>query len=300
VDDSPQEATKTCFVVCPIGPTGGPIRLRSDQILRHVIRPAAEPFGYEVRRSDEIDKPGVITNEVINRVLDSDLVIADLTGLNPNVMYELGVRHATRKHTIHISERDNVLPFDIAQQRVIFVDHHDLDSASECRDAITRQIKTLTDDPDAFDNPVTTAVAISDLHNSDNPLEQIMATVLDSMSEVRNELSLLRRQPSRAKTESSVFSPLRYRVATDLDPPSDKGEVFRRLVTAIARGIADDAYTSHQASELLEMLNVTQNDPTLALYPSTVDLALLVRQRLESIVASSEAQPVPDQSSDDH
>jgi hypothetical protein len=76
---------KTCFVIAPIGEPESEIRKRSDQILKHVITPAVQQFGYEPLRADQIAEPGLISSQVIQHIMNDPLVIADLTGRNPNV-----------------------------------------------------------------------------------------------------------------------------------------------------------------------------------------------------------------------
>jgi phage gp29-like protein len=80
-----QEREKLCFVIAPIGEEGSDVRRRSDQVLKHVIAPAAKECGYETIRADKISEPGMITSQVIQHLLEDALVIADLTGRNPNV-----------------------------------------------------------------------------------------------------------------------------------------------------------------------------------------------------------------------
>jgi hypothetical protein len=79
---------KSCFVVAPIGDEGTDTRQYSDRVLRHVIKKALEPQ-YLVQRADDIESPGVISVQVVQRVLDANLVVADLTMHNANVFYEL-------------------------------------------------------------------------------------------------------------------------------------------------------------------------------------------------------------------
>jgi len=76
---------KKCFVIAPLGSDGSEVRKRSDQVLKHIIKPAASECGYEATRADEISEPGIITSQVIQRIVDDHLVIADLTDRNPNV-----------------------------------------------------------------------------------------------------------------------------------------------------------------------------------------------------------------------
>src|SRR5262245_29205679 len=86
--------TKTCFVIAPIGEQDSVVRKRSDQIFKYLIGPAAQECGYTALRADQIAEPGIITTQVIQHIVDDPLVVADLTGRNPNVFYELAIRHA--------------------------------------------------------------------------------------------------------------------------------------------------------------------------------------------------------------
>src|SRR4051794_37691252 len=117
---------KLCFVIAPIGEADSETRKRSDQVLKHIIRPAVKARGYEAIRADEIAEPGMITSQVIQHIVDDPLVVADLTERNPNVYYELALRHALRKPLVQIIRKGDVLPFDVASMRTIPIDHHDL------------------------------------------------------------------------------------------------------------------------------------------------------------------------------
>ena len=101
---------KICFVIAPIGEPGSEIRKRSDQILEHIIRPTVESCGYKAVRADEIAEPGLITNQIIRHVVNDPLVIADLTGQNPNVFYELAIRHYIGKPLIQIINKVEDIP----------------------------------------------------------------------------------------------------------------------------------------------------------------------------------------------
>ena len=145
---------KTCFVISPIGETESDVRKRSDQVLKHVIRPAVSECGYEAIRADEIDKPGIITSQVIQHVVNDALVVADLTERNPNVFYELAIRHAIAKPLVQLMESGEQIPFDVAATRTIFVDHRDLDSVADAKIKIVEQIAELEADPTATETPI--------------------------------------------------------------------------------------------------------------------------------------------------
>ena len=149
---------KTCFVIAPIGEPNSDTRKRSDQVLRHVIKPAVSQVGYEPIRADHIDKPGLITNQVIQHIVSDPLVVADLTEHNPNVFYELAVRHTLRLPLVQIIGVKDSIPFDVASARTIQVDHNDLDSVNTAIGEIVRQIRALEADPSGFDTPISAAL----------------------------------------------------------------------------------------------------------------------------------------------
>ncbi len=112
--------SRSAFVVARIGDKDSPERRLTDDLIAAVIRPALEELGFgDIKAAHEMDQPGSITKQVIGRLLTDDLVVVDLTGLNPNVMYELAVRHASRKPVITIAVEGTDLPFDVADQRTI-------------------------------------------------------------------------------------------------------------------------------------------------------------------------------------
>jgi hypothetical protein len=57
-------------------------------MLKYVVRPVAEECGYNAVRADEISEPGAISTQIIKRIIEDPMMVADLTGSNPNVFYE--------------------------------------------------------------------------------------------------------------------------------------------------------------------------------------------------------------------
>ena len=101
---------KTCFVVMGFGKkvdfeTGKEFDL--DMTYKNVIKPAVEAANVECIRADEITHAGVIDVPMYERILEADLVVADISTGNRNAIYELGVRHALRPHTTIIIGEDS-------------------------------------------------------------------------------------------------------------------------------------------------------------------------------------------------
>ncbi|MYS23601.1 hypothetical protein GA0115240_15425 [Streptomyces sp. DvalAA-14] len=125
-DTEPEEAPMTtCFVIAPIGNEHAPDRSaellafeENLEIYEKVILPACAKHGIVPVRADGIADSGEITEQICRHLLQDDIVIADLTGGNANVTYELGIRHLTGKPIIHIGEHGQ-LPFDLSQIRTI-------------------------------------------------------------------------------------------------------------------------------------------------------------------------------------
>jgi len=72
---------------------------------------------FETIRADQISSPGMIDAQIIRHLIDADLVIADLSGLNPNAFYEIGIRHMVAKPIIHMQLDGEVIPFDVMLYR---------------------------------------------------------------------------------------------------------------------------------------------------------------------------------------
>jgi hypothetical protein len=115
----------TCFVIAPIGDEESEERKHSDMVLEALVRRALEGEGYDVLRSDQITTPGMISGQVVDHLLNAGLVIADLSFHNPNVFYELAIRHMIGKPTVHIIRNGEGIPFDLKDFRTITIDTED-------------------------------------------------------------------------------------------------------------------------------------------------------------------------------
>lgn len=184
-----KEKLKRCFVIAPIGDEGSEVKKRSDQILTHIIKPVAMECGYKAIRADELSEPGVITVQVIQHLMEDDLVIADLTGKNPNVFYELAVRHALKKPIVQIIQSGESIPFDVASMLTISVNHGDLDSVARCKEEIIRQIRSVEKDPTKVDSPITMAIDLQSLRQSENPLEKSTTEIISMLQDIHSMIS---------------------------------------------------------------------------------------------------------------
>lgn len=134
---------KKCFVVSPIGEEGTDIRKRADQVYKYIIEPVCETCGFEATRVDHINQADSITQTIIDMLMQAELVIADMTTHNPNAFYEMGFRACTGKPMIHLKEKGESIPFDIASIRAFDYDLTDLNSVAEVKLRLENTIKSF-------------------------------------------------------------------------------------------------------------------------------------------------------------
>ena len=94
-----------------------------DELFEEVIRPVCDSVGINAYRASDIYRPGVILQDIIQGLAESNVIIAEITPTNANVFYELGYAHALSKPVILLAERDTPLPFDVSGYRVIFYEN---------------------------------------------------------------------------------------------------------------------------------------------------------------------------------
>ena len=123
-----------------------------DGIYKYLFEKTIGTAGYACERSSPI-KSGAIIKNIIQQLDTAEIVLADLTGSNANVFYELGIRHALRKRTIMVAQEGQDLPFDIGGYGVIFYST-DLLGAENFANKIHERIEEIEQNPEKSDNPV--------------------------------------------------------------------------------------------------------------------------------------------------
>lgn len=153
--DEQDSENNICFVVSPIGSEGTEKYKIFKDVLDCIIKPAFQNGGYEINiiRADEISKPGSLIKDVLESLVSSYIVIADLTGQNPNVFYELGIRHALSNRTILIAQNIDDVPSDLREYRTIIYDTS-ARGAQRFKDRIKEFVKQIKESPQSADNPV--------------------------------------------------------------------------------------------------------------------------------------------------
>ena len=174
-----------------------------------------------------ITNPGLVTPAIIASLARADLIIADLSDLNPNVYYELAVAHGMAKPVIHIRRVGERLPFDVQDLRTISYDLSNPDRLDEARTQLYESVVYALAHPEEITTPLTGAGRLMRIQASENPIadsQASMATavndlrlqlgredreVRDAVGELRDEGGPARIRPDHPRTAATWASPAR-------------------------------------------------------------------------------------------
>ena len=190
---SDQREKRKCFIITPIGDSASEIRRHIDGIIDAAIIPAlqsTESIEYEVIVPHRKYESTTITKQIYTDLYKSDLVIANLTGLNPNVMYELATRFCFGKPVILIAECGTPLPFDVQDQRVHFY-KNDAKGTIELIDEISKALDTVNYNGEK-ESPIHDALSEAVLFesteqtSSDNKIEKMLSRIMNRLDKIES------------------------------------------------------------------------------------------------------------------
>jgi hypothetical protein len=136
-----REFLDTCFVMMPFGEW-------YDIYYKEIYAPAIKEAGFEPVRADELFSSGSVVEQIWEQIDKAKVLLADLTGKNPNVFYELGLAHANRKPVIFTSGVLEDVPFDLRHLRVIIYEVREPNWNLKLRSLTTAYLKSAKEDPD--------------------------------------------------------------------------------------------------------------------------------------------------------
>ncbi len=181
---------KNCFVISPIGDPNTPERSRADLLLNHMLKPIFKEFKLPPPiRVDESDKPGSITHDIVESIMEAPFCIVDVAGKNPNVFYELAIAHGLGKPTIILTDEYTKPPFDIKDLKYIKFKTGDYESGKEAEKKIKNQISMILNSKFKPKSPITEVFKFQNIkEQGDNGeiLIEILGSIKSLSSNVEN------------------------------------------------------------------------------------------------------------------
>jgi hypothetical protein len=176
------QSKKQCFVIGVIGEDGSPERIHADWLYDGIILPVFENMSdWVVERADRIPTPGMVSSQIINRLHDVELVIADLSFHNANAFYEMAIRHKVGKPIIHMIRKGERIPFDVIPHRAIHFAHTHPDDHKEARTKLGSAVAEAIKPGYEADNPITHAGGKLVFEQKASPEMKVLAEELAAM-----------------------------------------------------------------------------------------------------------------------
>jgi hypothetical protein len=244
----------TAFVICQVGPEDSEARRRADEIYEFIVGPAVNEFKLKPTRADLDPTPGQVTAQIVRSLTGARVVIADLTGRNPNVYYELGVAHAFGIPVVILVDAAASLSFDTSAERVIEIGKGErlgVSEAAKAKERLRAALGVVLKDGYEPKSLVSEAAGTRSLDAlaPENPVAQELAHVRDRLEVViqqtspQNELTKLQAVNDGLREELGQL----LRVMRDLG----KAGVLTREAVASAGINLDHAISRERTREFL-------------------------------------------------
>ena len=266
---------KRVFVVSPIGAANSSVRDHADLVLEFIINAGLTPEEWEVTRADAHESPDSITKAMMEAISNADLVVALLSGHNPNVFYELAVAHCWEKPVVCLIKHDDVVPFDVKDTRMVAYDLTDPRSVKAAAQLIRTYADTAVSSVQTPTSPVTPFLA---KHKTPMPApSKPTGTTQNPPSSEARIISMLEDLSSRiAGLESRMISDSSQRARTlnDASRRAKTTEVLSSLGTVKISDLNSSsirraaAYSSEEIASLLA--SIKANDDGIAKPPGNL------------------------------
>ncbi|MCJ7516881.1 MAG: hypothetical protein MUO18_02820, partial [Methanomassiliicoccales archaeon] len=204
-------------------------------------------------------------------IMDDELVMADLIDHNPNVFYELAVRHALRKPIVQLIEKNQTPPFDVSTTRTLRVNWRDLDGLERQQQKLKSQMEAALTNPAEADNPISVTIDIAAMASSNEPVQKTLGKILSRLENIQSVNSLLAGPDVDLGSLQGVFDKLSGYLnsleiqvdslsLSDKDSKTQYAEEAKRIIVAARRQIhtasvelkkeLDDAYAEEMAMSI--------------------------------------------------
>jgi hypothetical protein len=222
----------TCFIIMPFGEW-------FDFYHDTIYVPAIKASGLIPKRADDLYRPSAIVNDIWALTQEAKLILADLSGKNPNVFYELGMAHAVAKPAILVTESMDDVPFDLRSLRVIVYEKNMPNWGDVLREKIEISIREILASP--LESVLPTFIKVKETST-----QPTASKVEKDLISLKQDVDMLKRESQSRESAGSTHRPSRSRLSEALEYARDayniglsEDTINRRL--KVRFGYNDDA-----------------------------------------------------------
>lgn len=203
-----EQKKKRRFVIVPISDTEGYDKGHFDRVYEHLIEPVCEQVRVEPVRADDASKANMIMIDILQKILECDMAICDLSLRNPNVFYELGFRQAFNKEAVLIKDMKTSMSFDISGIRTLpYSENLRIDKVKKIVPEIS---KCITETFEADDKELNSLLQLLSVEKpailpDKVTLSQDSSLILNAIGELNKRLDLVSRN-TNSTTYSTITS----------------------------------------------------------------------------------------------
>jgi hypothetical protein len=211
-----------CFVIMPFG-------IPFDRYYANIFVPAIQEAGLRAHRADSIFSSTTIMSDVWHSIRNASVIVADVTGKNANVFYELGLAHASRKPVVLITATLEDVPFDLKGLRVVEYDKDDENWGSVLKGKIAANLKAALSDP-AIAIPSTFLETVMEPNFTADPLSLQLKQITDQLRAIRATNPISQPRTDEARRLMDLLK--RHTNLLQDAPEPARLEIFESLVDA--------------------------------------------------------------------
>jgi len=206
---------KSCFIIMPISDMEGYDNGHFTRVYDHLIKPACEKAGFKPIRADDVASSNYIVIDILSRIVDSDLVLCDLSGRNPNVLYELGIRQAFNFPTVLIKDIKTDKIFDI--QGLRYTEYNQTLRIDSVEQQISEIEKSINETVNAKGKDVNSLIQLLGMKSASPPsqveLSNETSVILSAIKDLASRVSSLEKpvdltNPYTALRTKSSITPI--------------------------------------------------------------------------------------------
>lgn len=229
-----ETAPKECFVIMPIADMDGYPTGHFQRVYDWIIKPACEAAGFKAARADDVASSSFIVADILKSIVNAEMVICDLSGLNPNAMFELGLRQAYGKPVALIKDNETRRIFDISGIRDV---EYDVSLRADLVQQNVKQITKMIQETSGDESTFSSLMALVDIDAASLPQR---TEVSDDSKLILQGLHRLSERMALLETSSKPVGMDNINSRIALDRMHIKGLIKKAMIKNTAYTILDE------------------------------------------------------------